>query len=82
MDKKLTLVVLFFSLNGFSSSTDKINTDTSTRWVQDVHQKALNRLGEAYIPSKNDISSIVVDISEQRLYFVKNSKIISSFKLA
>ena len=81
-NKKLTLVVLFFSLNGFSSSTDKINTDTSTRWVQDVHQKALNRLGEAYIPSKNDISSIVVDISEQRLYFVKNSKIISSFPIS
>ena len=82
--KKITLFVFFFStysLNLVSAPIQQINPDTSTRWVQDTHQKVL-RLGEVFITDNKDISSIVVDISEQRLYLVKNLEILKSFPIS
>ena len=83
--KKIILSIFlvgFYSLHAVSLPDRQINPDTSTRWVQDVHQKAINRLGESLYKNSNDVSSIVVDISEQRLYLVKNSLIIKSFPIS
>ena len=82
--KKITLFVIYssiYSLNLVSAPIQQINPDTSTRWVQDTHQKVL-RLGEVFITNNKDISSIVVDISEQRLYLVKNLEILKSFPIS
>jgi len=83
--KKIILSIFlvgFYSLHAASLPDRQINPDTSTRWVQDVHQKAINRLGESLYKNSNDVSSIVVDISEQRLYLVKNSIITKSFPIS
>ena len=83
--KKIILSIFlvgFYSLQAASLPDRQINPDTSTRWVQDVHQKAINRLGESLYKNSNDVSSIVVDISEQRLYLVKNSIITKSFPIS
>ena len=82
--KKIALFALFaaiFSLNLVSAPSQQTNPDTSTRWVKDVHQKVL-RLGEVFINENKDIPSIVVDISEQRLYLVKNLEILKSFPIS
>ncbi len=82
--KKIALLALFaavFSLNLVSAPSQETNPDISTRWVKDVHQKVL-RLGEVFIKDNKDIPSIVVDISEQRLYLVKNLEILKSFPIS
>tara|TARA_Y100000748_G_scaffold295444_1_gene287189 strand:- start:752 stop:1468 length:717 start_codon:yes stop_codon:yes gene_type:complete len=54
----------------------------SHAWVQESNQIYLNGSFESLLTNNQDISSIVVDISEQRLYLLKNNSIISSFPIS
>lgn len=75
-------IILVFS-SSVLSYQDKINPDTTpNRWIKDIHQKSLNRLVNVYQDNINLKKSIVIDISEQRLYLVNNLQIIKSFPIS
>lgn len=75
-------IILVFS-SSVLSYQDKINPDTTpNRWIKDMHQKSLNRLVNVYQDNINLKKSIVIDISEQRLYLVNNLQIIKSFPIS
>ena len=75
-------IILVFS-SSVLSYQDKINPDTTpNRWIKDIHQKSSNRLVNVYQDNINLKKSIVIDISEQRLYLVNNLQIIKSFPIS
>lgn len=75
-------IILVFS-SSVLSYQDKINPDTTpNRWIKDIHQKSLNRLVNVNQDNINLKKSIVIDISEQRLYLVNNLQIIKSFPIS
>ena len=68
------------------------STNASPMWVQneseshmrvkDGNQNLLSGLFDGLLTNNEDMSSIVVDISEQRLYLLKNNRIIRSFPIS
>ena len=58
------------------------NGSESQMWVQENDQNLLTGLFEGLLINNKDMSSIVVDISEQRLYLLKNNRIIRSFPIS
>ena len=54
----------------------------SSMWVQEVNNKLLSVSGKGVLTDNEDIPSIVIDISEQRLYLLKNTRIIKSFPIS
>tara|TARA_Y100000766_G_scaffold282658_1_gene296437 strand:+ start:1050 stop:1766 length:717 start_codon:yes stop_codon:yes gene_type:complete len=54
----------------------------SSMWVQKVNNKLLSVSGKGVLTDNEDIPSIVIDISEQRLYLLKNTRIIKSFPIS
>ena len=54
----------------------------SSMWVQEVNNKLLSVSGKGVLSDNEDIPSIVIDISEQRLYLLKNTRIIKSFPIS
>ena len=77
--KKLVLLSTFLLfpeiLNAFQ---DIINPDVTTnRWIIESNTKYLNKASARSFKGELE-AEIVVDISEQRLYLVKNKKILST----
>ena len=58
------------------------NKSSSSLWVQDVNNNLLNGFGNHVLKDNEDIPSIVIDISEQRLYLLKNTRIMRSFPIS
>ena len=58
------------------------NESESHMWVKEGNQNLLSGLFDGFLTNNEDMSSIVVDISEQRLYLLKNNRIIRSFPIS
>ena len=58
------------------------NESESHMWVKEGNQNLLSGLFDGLLTNYEDMSSIVVDISEQRLYLIKNNRIIRSFPIS
>ena len=58
------------------------NESESHMWVKEGNQNLLSGLFDGLLTNNEDMSSIVVDISEQRLYLLKNNRIIRSFPIS
>ena len=81
--KKLVLLSTFLLfpeiLNAFQ---DIINPDVTTnRWIIESNTKYLNKASARSFKGELE-AEIVVDISEQRLYLVKNKKILKSYPIS
>ena len=58
------------------------NVSESHMWMQEGNQNLLSALFAGLLANNEDMSAIVVDISEQRLYLIKNNRIIRSFPIS
>ena len=58
------------------------NNNASSLWVQEVNNKLLSGFDKGVLTDNEDIPTIVIDISEQRLYLLKNTRIIKSFPIS
>ena len=58
------------------------NNNASSLWVQEVNNKLLSGFDKGVLTDYEDIPTIVIDISEQRLYLLKNTRIIKSFPIS
>ena len=58
------------------------NKSASSLWVQEVNNKLSSDFGKGVLTDNDDKPSIVIDISEQRLYLLKNTRIIKSFPIS
>ena len=58
------------------------NNNASSLWVQEANNKLLSGFDKGVLTDNEDIPTIVIDISEQRLYLLKNTRIIKSFPIS